>query len=410
MRIKKLFVVLIFIFLIIFSNAYVNVSNASDAPSIDTGSIYLMDTRTTKPLYTKNENTKMYPASTTKIMTAILALENCNLDEVVTAKYDALSNIPEGYTVADIQVGEQLTVEQLLELLLVHSANDAANVLAEYVGGSLDSFVSMMNTKLNELGLNDTHFTNAYGLHDDNHYSTAKDMAFLMKYCLQNETFRKISGQASCAIPATNMWGPRKYDSTNQLMIAGNEYYYQYVFSGKTGFTSQAKHCLVTAAYNNDLELICVVLGNDDRFNITRELYEYAFSNYELKDVISENDVVTNITVSNASNNTKSLDLLIAETIPALVETNADTELIPIIDLNDNISAPIIKGAVLGKVTYLINGVNYTTNLIASHDVEESNVPTYLILGLIILILITIIWIIIIIIKKKKTKLLEDNS
>ena len=391
MKIKKLFLSLTFIFFIIFSNTYINISNAAEAPSIDTGSIYLMDSRTTKPLYTKAENTRMYPASTTKIMTAILTLENCNLDEVVTANYSALSNIPEGYTTADIQVGEQLTVEQLLELLLVHSANDAANVLAEYVGGSIDSFVSMMNTKLNELGLANTHFTNAYGLHDDNHYTTAHDLAFLMKYCLENENFRKISGQASCAIPATNMWGPRKYDSTNQLLIAGDQYYYQYVFSGKTGFTSQAKHCLVTAAYNNDLELICVVLGNDDRFNVTRSLYDYAFSNYELKNVINENDVVTNITVNGASNDTKNLDILISETIPALVETNVNTELTPIIDLNNNISAPISQGDVLGKVTYTINGVNYTSNLIASHDVKESNVILYLSFGLVIIVFIFII-------------------
>ena len=392
MKIKKLFITLTFIFLILFSNAYVTVSNASEAPSIDTGSIYLMDNRTTKPLYTKDANTRMYPASTTKIMTAILTLENCNLNDIATASYDAVASIPEGYSIAEIQVGEQLTIEQLLELLLVHSANDAANVLAEYVGGSIDSFVSMMNTKLNELGLEDTHFTNTYGLHDDNHYTTAHDLAFLMKYCLQNETFRKISGQASCAIPATNMSGPRKYDSTNQLLIAGNEYYYQYVFSGKTGFTSQAKHCLVTAAYNNDLELICVVLGNDDRFNVTRELYEYAFSNYELKNIINENDVVTNITINGASNNTKNLDVLISETIPALVETNDNSELIPIIDLNTNISAPISQGDVLGKVTYSINGVNYTSNLIASHDVEKSNSIVYLIVTLIIIIFIFIIW------------------
>ena len=391
MKIKKLFLSLTFIFFIIFSNTYINISSAAEAPSIDTGSIYLMDSRTTKPLYTKDENTRMYPASTTKIMTAILTLENCDLDEVVTANYSAISNIPEGYTTADIQIGEQLTIEQLLELLLVHSANDAANVLAEYVGGSINSFVSMMNTKLNDLGLTDSHFTNAYGLQDDNHYTTAHDLAFLMKYCLQNETFRKISGQASCAIPATNMWGPRKYDSTNQLLIAGNEYYYQYVFSGKTGFTSQAKHCLVTAAYNNDLELICVVLGNDDRFNVTRSLYEYAFSNYELKNVINENDIVTNITVNGASNNTKNLDLLISESIPALVETNNNTELTPIIDLNDNISAPISQGDILGKVTYSINGVNYTTNLIASHDVEKSNVISYLVFGLVLIIFIFII-------------------
>lgn len=404
MKIKKLFLSLTFMFLIIFSSTYINISNAQEAPLIDTGSIYLMDSRTTKPLYTKDENTRMYPASTTKIMTAILTLENCNLDDVVTASYDAVSNIPEGYTIADIQVGEQLTIEQLLELLLVHSANDAANVLAEYVGGSINSFVSMMNTKLNELGLVNTHFTNAYGLHDDNHYTTAHDLAFLMKYCLQNETFRKISGQASCAIPATNMWGPRKYDSTNQLLIAGNEYYYQYVFSGKTGFTSQAKHCLVTAAYNNDLELICVVLGNDDRFNITRSLYEYAFSNYELKNVIDENDVVTNITVNGASNNTKNLDLLISETIPALVETNINTELTPKIKLNDNISAPISQGDILGKVTYSINGVNYTSNLIASHDVQKSNIIIYIILGTIIIFIILILGIV----KYRKNRLMNN--
>ena len=403
-KIRRLFIILAFVFLIIFSNTYVNISNASDAPSVDTGSVYLMDSRTTKPLYSKDENTRMYPASTTKIMTAILTLENCsNLDDIATASYEAVSSIPEGYSIADIQVGEQLTIRQLLELLLVHSANDAANVLAEYIGGSTDSFVSMMNTKLNELGLVNTHFTNTYGLQDENHYTTAKDLAFLMKYCLQNETFRKISGQASCAIPATNMWGPRKYASTNELLIAGNENYYQYVFSGKTGFTSQAKHCLVTAAYNNDLELICVVLGNDDRFNVTRLLYDYAFSNYELKNVINENDVVTNINVEGASNDTKNLNLLISEDIPALVDKNSDEELVPIIQLNDNISAPIYKGEVLGKVTYSINGVDYTTDLIAAHDVKKSNVITYLVLGLIGIILIFIIWFII----EKRKKILK---
>lgn len=406
MRFKKFVVIFTFIFFIFFSSSYICISNASDAPVIDTGSIYLMDTRTTKALYTKDENSKMFPASTTKILTAILTIENCDLNEVVTASYNAVSSIPEGYSTADIQIGEQLTVEQLLELLLVHSANDAANVLAEYVGGSIDSFISMMNTRLNELNLTNTHFTNAYGLQDNNHYTTAHDLAFLMKYCLQNETFRKISGQASCAIPATNMSNPRKYDSTNSLLIAGNEYYYQYVFSGKTGFTSQAKHCLVTAAYNNDLELICVVLGNDDRFNITKSLYEYAFSNYELQNIINANDVVTNITVKNASYNTKSLDLLISETIPALIETNNTETLVPIIDLNDNIVAPISKGDIIGKVTYSINGVNYTSSLIASHDVEKTNIVVYLsfTLGFVLIILV-----IIGIVKLKNNKIIENE-
>ena len=398
MKIKKLFLSLTFIFFIIFSNTYINISSAAEAPSIDTGSIYLMDSRTTKPLYTKDENTRMYPASTTKIMTAILTLENCDLDEVVTANYSALSNIPEGYTTADIQIGEQLTIEQLLELLLVHSANDAANVLAEYVGGSIDSFVSMMNTKLNDLGLTDSHFTNAYGLQDDNHYTTAHDLAFLMKYCLQNETFRKISGQASCAIPATNMWGPRKYDSTNQLLIAGNEYYYQYVFSGKTGFTSQAKHCLVTAAYNNNLELICVVLGGTvvngvpTRFSESKALYEYGFNNFSLKNIANPGEIITEIEIPNGSPDTKSLDLAFTDTIYALVNnTDLETNYTPEIHLNENISAPITQGDVLGNVTYIIDGIQYTSDIVATHNVEASQLLQFVLQigGLLVVLLIT---------------------
>ena len=281
-------------------------------------------------------------------------------------------SVPEGYSIAKIQIGEQLTVEQLLELLLVYSANDAANVLAEYVGGSTDSFVAMMNTKINELGLTDSHFTNPYGLHDENHYTTAHDLAVIMQYCLKNENFRKIAGQASCAIPATNLYGPRSFDSTNELLIPGNPYYYKYLTTGKTGFTSPAKECLVSSAYRDDLELICVVLGSDNRFFDTRTIYEYGYENYSIKNIANENDVITNIKVSNATKNTKNLDLLICEPIYALVKnSDFDNEIIPEIILNKNISAPIEEGAILGKVKYTINGVTYTTDLIAAHAVES---------------------------------------
>ena len=134
----------------------------------------------------------MYPASITKIMTAILTLENSKLNDKVIASHNATMSIPDGYSIANIQVGEELTVEQLLQLLLLHSANDAANVLAEHVGGSIESFVSMMNTKANELELKSTNFTNTYGMHDEKHYSTAYDLAILMKYCMKDENFRKI--------------------------------------------------------------------------------------------------------------------------------------------------------------------------------------------------------------------------
>lgn len=340
--------------------------------------IYLMDNKTNAVLYSKNENEKVYPASTTKILTAIIALENCNLNDVVTASYNSVMSIPEGYSTANIQIGEQLTVEQLLELLLIHSANDAANVLAEFTGGSIDSFVSMMNTKLNDLNLTGSHFTNPYGLHDDNHYTTAHDLAYLMQYCLKNETFRKLAGKASCAIPATNLYEPRIYSSTNELLIPESSNYYKYLLTGKTGFTSQAKECLVSSAYRDDLELIGVVLGSDNRFSDARKLYQYGYSNYSIQKVVNKDAIVTNIHVKNAKYDSRDLDLLAVEDISALMNyEESPLNLNPKIILYEPLSAPLEEGTVLGKAIYEINGVTYTTDLIASHNVEESRLIIY---------------------------------
>lgn len=379
MKTKKLFVILFLTFLILCPfNHVLAAETQSNVLSTTAEGIILLDNRTNKVIYSKSENEKMYPASTTKILTAIIVLENCNLDDVVTASYNAIMSIPAGYSTANIQIGEELTVEQLLELLLVYSANDAANVLAEYVGGSIDSFVSMMNTKLNELNLTDSHFANAFGMHDENHYTTAHDLAFIMKYCLKNNTFRKIAGQASCAIPATNKSGTRTYTSTNELLIPKTSNYYSYLTTGKTGFTTQAKECLVSSAYKDNLELICVVLGSNNRFADTRNLYEYAYSNYSIKNVVNEKDIVTTINVSNATIDTKNLDLLVSETVPVLINNSESvSEIMPEITLNENISAPIEEGTVLGKVKYSVDGVEYTTDLIASHNAQKSEVLTY---------------------------------
>lgn len=406
MKVKKILLILIFIFFIIGGINFSFADEQNNVPSINAASAILIDNRTNKVLYSKNEDTKMFPASTTKIMTAIITLENCSLDEQATASFDAV-NIPEGYATADIKIGETFTVEQLLEMLLVHSANDAANVLAEHVGGSLESFVSIMNTKASELGLTNSHFTNAYGLQDNNHYTTARDLATIMKYCLQNEDFRRICGLASCAIPATNMSEPRTYASTNQLVIAGNSNYYPYVTTGKTGFTSDAKHCLVSSAYNNDLELICVVLGSEDNFGDTRAIYNYAYSTYSIKDIVKENDTVTTISVKNASYNTKNLDLVVSEDIPALVSNSVDINSIePQISLKENIEAPIEKGTILGRVTYSVEGVNYTTDLIAFSNVEKTRLPIYIFMGIIILVILLIV-LITIIIRNKRNKNIE---
>ena len=400
-HVKKIFILSFLILTVLFTNLNIvyATDNDASAPQISSGAAILIDNKTNKILYDKNANERMFPASTTKIMTAILVLENCDLDEIVSASYDALMNIPEGYVTAEIQGEEQFTVEQLLEMLLVHSANDAANVLAVYVGGSIQSFVSMMNTKANELGLTNTHFTNVYGLQEDNHYTTAYDLAKIMQYCIQNDDFRRIAGSVSCSIPATNKSDVRSYTSTNQLVLPDSPNYYSYVTVGKTGFTTEAGRCLVSCAYRNDIELTCVILGgilSDDgvssRFIDSISLYEYGFNHFSLKNIANPGDIITTIEVSNASAATKSLDLAFSDSIHALVNnSDLETNYIPEIQLNPNISAPIAEGDILGKSIYTIDGISYESDLVATHSVESSQLLQFVLQigGLFIALLIT---------------------
>ena len=381
-HVKKFFILSFLIITVLFANLNFVYATDNDAevPEITSGAAILIDNETNRILYDKNANERMFPASTTKIMTAILVLENCDLDETVTASYDALMSIPEGYVTAEIQGEEQFTVEQLLEMLLVHSANDAANVLAEYVGGSIESFISMMNTKVNELGLTNTHFTNPYGLQEDTHYTTAYDLAKIMQYCIQNDDFRRIAGSVSCSIPATNKSGVRSYTSTNQLILPDSPNYYSYVTIGKTGFTTEAGRCLVSCAFRNDIELTCVILGgtlSDDgvssRFTDSISLYEYGFTHFSLKNIANPGDIITSIEVSNATPATKSLDLAFVDSIHALVNiSDLETNYLPEIQLNSEISAPIAEGDVLGKAIYTIDGISYEADIIATHNVEKS--------------------------------------
>lgn len=396
-KIIMLFFILIFI---LFDGC--TVFAISKEPNLISKSAILMDSKTGKLLYSKNENEKMSPASTTKIVTAILVLENCSLDDIVTISYDAVMSIPDGYSSAFLQIGEQLTVEQLLQLSLIISANDATNSLAEHVGGSIESFVSMMNTKVFELGLTNTHFTNAFGMYHENHYTTAQDLALIMKYCIQNEDFRRLAGSASCTIPSTNKYGTRKYTSTNQLIVPYSDNYFPYLTVGKTGYNSQAGDCLVSCSYKNDLELICVILGGQTingestRFIETKSLYQYGYDNYSIKTLLNENDVVTKVEIANGTRDTKNLDLLANRPISTLLEnTITKDELTFEINLKKEIKAPIQQGDNLGTATYMIDGVPYKTDLIASHSVEESKFWNYIIeiiIGFLILILCILYW------------------
>ena len=169
--------------------------------------VLLMDANTGKILYSKNAFERHFPASTTKIMTAILTLENCKLSDVVTVSHNAIFSIPVGYSHASLQEGEELTVEQLLNVLLIPSANDAAVALAEHIAGSVDAFAEMMNNKAKEIGCLDTHFVNPNGVHNEEHYSTAYDLALIGKYAMQFDDIMRIAKVNQYTLPKTN-----KYD------------------------------------------------------------------------------------------------------------------------------------------------------------------------------------------------------
>lgn len=263
----------------------------------------LIEQETGKILYDKNMDKKMYPASTTKILTAILAIEKCNMNESVIASKEAVRSVKTGYSNAAIQVGESFTVEELLKVLMVHSANEAGNMLAEHISGSVEEFAKLMNVKAKEIGCKNSNFVNPHGVHDDNHYTTAYDLALIGRYAMKNETFRKIVSTMECSLSNTELWteehtdkyGERKFYNTNDLMLSNSKYYYPYVTGIKSGYTTPAKNCLVTGSNRYGFELVCVVLhaettdsGESARNVDTINLLEYGYKNFNKEDIIKE--------------------------------------------------------------------------------------------------------------------------
>lgn len=381
MRFKK-FIILLVIFLLLSLNISVSYS-VTEKPKILAKAAILIDSSTEKILYSKNETEILYPASTTKVLSAILTIENCNLDDIVTVPYEAISTIPSGYTVADLQVGEKLTIRQVLELALVPSANDAANTLAFCVCDSIESFADLMNKKVSDLGLTNTHFTNPSGIHDDNHYSTAYDLAMIMKYCMKNPTFRSLAGMKYCTIPSTNKYEERVFTTTNELLLRNNSsnYFYEFAIAGKTGYTTKAKNCLISVSNKDDFELICVVLSSgmypnnlSGRFVDSKKLFEYGYSNYALGKLRDKNAIATQVEIKNASKETKDLNLLISDDITAVIsQDNLNSQFDAEIYVDENLLAPISQGQIVGKITYDIDGIKYSSDLVAEHSVEVSS-------------------------------------
>lgn len=255
------------------------------APKLNSEAAIVMDAKTGQVIFQKNAFKRKYPASITKILTTLVALEKGDLSSTITMSEDAVTKIDSDSSRIYLDVGEQINFEDALYAVMLASANEAAWGVAEHIAGSLEEFCNMMNEKAASLGCLDTHFVNANGLSDDNHYTTAYDMALITREAINNEKFCQITATTTYEIPPTNKLDePRNIYQGNRLIQSDSEYYYQYCNGGKTGYTNAAGGTLVAWGEKDGKKLICVTMktaGNAENYTDTKELFEYCFNNYE---------------------------------------------------------------------------------------------------------------------------------
>ena len=330
-----------------------------DAPETLSPGVILMEESTGTILYEKNSDEAHYPASITKIMTTLLALENGNLSDMVTFSDDAINNT-EGSGIAR-DYGEQMTLEQCLYGVMLESANECAYAVAEHVGGTVENFVDMMNAKAKELGCTNTHFANPHGLQDENHYTTAHDMALIAQAAYQNETFRIIIGTKMYTIPPTNKHAEETVLRNHHDMLctyhnANRKYLYPYCVGGKTGYTATANSTLVTYAEKDGMTLICVVMDTQspNQFIDTVNLFDYAFDNFQVLNVAeNDTDYSAETTVDNGNlNNIEPFVELDKDAVIVLPKTAEFSDTSSSVEYND--SDPEIAGS----ITYTYAGRN----------------------------------------------------
>ena len=363
-------------------------------PEITATSGMVIDCIDGKILYSKNADEKLYPASLTKVLTAILVVEKCGLQDNVTINQSAIDKVESGYLTANLKAGEVFTVEQLLNLLLISSYDDVANALAEHVAGSEEEFVNMMNEKAKEIGCTNSNFLNCHGEHDTNHYSTAHDMALIANYAVKFEAIRNIAQVTEYGLPATTIYtgNDRYFYTSNEMLQTGSKNYYKYAKGLKTGFTTPAGNCLMAYAEKSGLKLVSVTMKSttsNSRYEDSEAILEYAFDTNTIRTIAEAGTNIQTVTVKKARKEDKKLNVVLEKPITAVVKVeNEETPIEPQINLNSKIKAPIKKGTVIGTVSYEIEGKTYTGNLIAENDVKKSKTGLVFLLifiGLIVL-------------------------
>lgn len=334
----------------------------SQSLPITSKSAILADAETGKILWSLNPDLKCYPASLTKIMTAVLILERGNLEDWVTVPKDAAFT---GESSMALKEGERVQVKDLLNAVLVRSANDACVAAAIHIAGSVDKFVEWMNEKARELGMNNTNFTNPHGLHDPRHYTTARDLLTLSRYALQNPSFRSIVSQREITIAPTNKSALRRYRNRNKLLE-----FYPGCDGVKTGYTVPAGKCLVASATRNGWQLIAIVLGSQNHFADCATLLDYGFNNFVRLTLAQKGEQIALFHFPDG--NPEWLKAFAAESVKVIVR-KAEIGRIHSQVIQKNSKPPIQKNEVIGEIVWEVPGGSlHKTELVASHDLDWS--------------------------------------
>lgn len=300
------------------------IENWPQGPEIGAEGAILMEANTGTILYAKNIDEKLYPASTTKILTSLVAIENSSLDEIVSFSNEAVFSIEKGSSNMGMDVGQSITMEQCLYGILVYSANEVCNAVGEHIAGSIDGYVEMMNQKAAELGCTNSHFVTTNGLHDENHYTTPRDLATIACAFFSNETLSKMAGTNYYNIPPTDTQ-PDNIDLWTHNSLTAGTYSYDGYIGGKTGYTSDSRQTLVSCAERDGIKLVCVVMREEspNQFLDTITLFDYGFNNFQ-KMNIAENE--TNYTINDSDLFNTDSDIFFSN--DPIIEINPDSYVI----------------------------------------------------------------------------------
>ena len=352
----------------------------SEFPKPRAKSAVVIDANSGDAIYAQDAEKKLYPAGTSNIMTAIIALENAALGDSFTVTEDALANVRYDQPQLGIKVGESYTLEQLLYAILLNSDNDAANAIAIGISGTIDGFVEKMNKKAEELGLSNTHFANPTGLQNENHYMSAQDLALLARYAMQNTEFKNIVKTPKYDMQTPH--GTQTLLSTNHL-VSRYKYPYHYYTGAigvKSGNSPDAGYCLVSAAEKNNLYIISVVMGCDNAdakdgaysFTDTAKMLNYIFENYKSLLLAKKGDIVYDSKVSEAKDGVR-VAITVEDDVYITLKDTANADLITSeVNIIQELKAPIHTGDYFGTITYSYNGKTVkTANVVAANEVKR---------------------------------------